>query len=72
MIRDYKCPYFRNATEGKNIGCELATIRPPDTQARAEFLSSFCGSGRGYKKCPFYQILDSYYKRKFDDWEGEE
>lgn len=72
MKRDYKCPYHINAEKSKIISCELATIRPPDEQARAEFVNCFCGSGRGYKKCPFYHILDNYYKRKYDDWRGEE
>ena len=72
MAKDYKCPYFINANKGNKIGCEIATIRPPDDQAKAEFLGSFCGSGRGYKKCPFYSILDNYYKRKYADWRGEE
>lgn len=70
-MREYKCPYLNNAIHGKSISCEFASIKPPDKQARAEFLDGFCGGGDSYLDCPFYQILDSYYKRKYDDWEGE-
>lgn len=70
MARDYKCPYLIDTKGGKPIRCEIAIIKPPDEQARADFLDGFCGGGDSYFKCPFYKILDSYYKRKYDDWEG--
>jgi hypothetical protein len=69
--REYKCPYFISAKHEGVISCELAKITPPDKPARNELLSSFCGGGDRYLECPFYRILDKYYKRKYDDWEGE-
>lgn len=67
-MQDYKCPYFVYAKHGNTISCEIAKVNAPDKQARDEFLDKFCGNGDGYKNCPFYTILDNYYKRIYEDW----
>ena len=64
-IRDFKCPYFVSNKSDKPISCELALIRPPDKQTRAEILDNLCGGGDKYLQCPFYQVLDNHYKRKY-------
>ena len=71
-MQDFKCPYFIYANKGSGIGCEFASIKPPDRVAKREFLDKHCGGGDNYKKCPFYAILDNYYKRKYADWQGDD
>lgn len=71
-MQEFKCPYMLHATYGQAIRCEMGLIKLPDRVARKEFLEKHCGSGDRYKKCPFYAILDNYYKRKYADWQGED
>lgn len=67
---NFDCPYLMSEKNG--IRCEFAKITPPDAEARAEFLTEHCGSDTKYKECPFYKIMDNYYKRKYstevDKW----
>lgn len=71
MAYEYDCPYLLWA-KGSTIRCEFARITPPDTKALTEFLTEHCGHGTKYKECPFYKIMDNYYKRKYstevDKW----
>ena len=67
-MQEFKCPFLINVKYGNTISCEFALIKPPDRVARRELLDRFCGGGDNYKNCPFYSILDNYYKRKFEDW----
>ena len=64
MEYSFDCPYLNKVKDGV-IYCELAKITPPDRKARREFLSDHCGHADSYKECPFYKILDDYYKRKY-------
>ena len=64
--RDFKCPYFMGYRSGKPISCECAKIELPDKQSRADLLDTLCGNGDAYLECPFYKVLDRYYKRKYD------
>ena len=60
----YECPYLVHMKSGK-IRCEFASITPPDKTARKEFLKDHCGSSTCYKECPFYKIMDDYYRRYY-------
>ena len=71
-MQEFKCPFMLHAVYGQAIRCEMALIKLPDRVARKEFLDKFCGCGDNYKKCPFYEILDNYYKRIYDDWNGDD
>lgn len=71
MIYSFECPYFRSIRNGV-ILCEFARITPPDIDAHKEFAQKYCGHHKNYKECPFYKIMDEYYKRKYstevDQW----
>lgn len=64
MNYSFDCPYLEDTNHGV-IRCEFAKITPPDKEARAEFLTECCGHPTKYKECPFYKIMDNYYKRKY-------
>jgi hypothetical protein len=66
MRCSFDCPYLGEVKSGI-IRCELAKITPPDAEARAEFLAEHCGHATKYKECPFYKIMDNYYKRKYSE-----
>ena len=63
MRYSFNCPYLIDTKRG--IRCEFAKITPPDLTAREEFLKGHCGHPTCYKECPFYKIMDDYYKRKY-------
>lgn len=69
---NFDCPYFLGSEKHTNIRCEFAKITPPDAEARTEFITEHCGSDTKYQECPFYKIMDNYYKRKYstevDKW----
>lgn len=71
MIYSFDCPYFRNIVKG-TILCEFAKITPPDKEVHTEFIKKYCGHHRNYKECPFYTIMNEYYRRKYsgevDKW----
>ena len=64
MKYEFNCPYLGEVKSGA-IRCEFARITPPDAIARAEFLQTHCGHPTEYKMCPFYKVMDNYYKRKY-------
>ena len=66
MAHSYDCPYL-DMVKGDVIRCEFARIKPPDTEARAAFLKDHCGHDKHYKDCPFYKIMDDYYRRKYSE-----
>lgn len=70
MRYSFDCPYLIHTKDC--IRCELAKITPPDQQARKDFLTDHCGHPTEYKQCPFYKIMDDYYRRKYstevDKW----
>lgn len=71
MTYSFDCPYFRDVVKGA-ILCEFAKITPPDKEVYTKFTQTYCGHHRNYKECPFYKIMDEYYRRKYstevDKW----
>ena len=65
MIYSFDCPYFHDMKKGV-IRCEFARIAPPDAEAQTEFVKAYCGC-ENYKECPFYKIMDEYYRRKYSE-----
>lgn len=60
----YFCPYLKDEKNG-TLRCEIATIRPPDSQAKQDMAYLCCANPKGYKKCPFYIVMERYYERKY-------
>ena len=71
MGYSFECPYFCSMRSDV-ILCEIARVTPPDKESRKEFVSEYCGHTTNYKECPFYKVLDNYYKRLYstevDKW----
>lgn len=67
-----QCPYYYQE-KGKNkdgiykVYCEGATLNFPDIIARRDFVYIFCAHPNGYKSCPIYMYMDSFYKRKYKE-----
>lgn len=65
-----QCPYYIKESKSKSgilkVSCEGAVLKFPDIKSRRDFVYIHCAHPCGYKSCPIYMYMDSFYKRKFD------
>ena len=67
-----QCPYYyKETSKDKNgiykVYCEGSVLKFPDIKARRDFIYIHCAHPNGYKSCPIYQYMDSFYKRKYNE-----
>lgn len=67
-----QCPYYyKEMSKDKNgiykVYCEGAVLKFPDIKARRDFIYIHCAHPCGYKSCPIYMYMDSFYKRKYNE-----
>lgn len=60
------CPYFIKEV-GTTLYCELGKLRCPDSDAKAH-IKTFCCDMQKYKQCTLYQVLSTYYERKYEEY----
>ena len=67
-----QCPYYYKETSRDKNGirkvyCEGAVLKFPDKISRRDFIYIFCAHPNGYKSCPIYMFMESFYKRKYKE-----
>lgn len=57
------CPFYGKKNPDK-LYCEGATVKFPDRTAGSDWVRDRCASEYGYKNCPIYEMLMSYYEER--------
>ena len=58
-----ECPFYKRDSYLK-LYCECASLKFPDSTARLEYVTSYCGNYVNWKKCTLAHCLETYYDRE--------
>lgn len=62
------CPYYKKES-GNTLYCELAKLHFPDVESKTQIKEHCCNFDK-YKDCTLYEVMTSYYDRKYKNPEG--
>ena len=63
------CPFYKKEVDEK-LYCELATLRLPDAESKAQ-IRAYCCSMEKHKECTLYQVLSAHWDRKCGEGHGK-
>ena len=58
-----QCPFYKRDSYLK-LGCECATIKFPDMEARTQYMRQYCGNHINWPKCSIAHCMQNYYDRE--------